>query len=670
MEQKLSVRISEPFRTTLREMYEISSSNSDVRGLVGDLYNYSGQQDMTFIDKTTKNDTVSFFPVAKSKDIDLSSEFDIWTKCRNEIKIGRMVKKFFGDRYSDKTYEGFVNLYKSAVDKTSKSELFELVSGKDITHWYHQDRYVKGGGTLNGSCMRGASVLEMYEKNPDKVKMLILKSPIDKNLILGRALIWEVDEPKITFMDRIYTVVDSDIEVFKAYAREMGWYCKYHQKYGSDTGFVSPDGKVNMQDMVVYINNQKYEKYPYLDTLRYFNKKDSFLTNKEENSKNLRILVHTDGTAQNDRVRDQNTGNNIYIEDAVYCEFDGAYCHVDTAIWIDTRNFHVLPKSAVQSKFYNKFLLKDDTKFSKYHQDHILTKDCVTYISGNSLELYQDYCHNSVELVDFKSKKYLKKDIVMAWDGNNDVECPIWETIRASEVDGLWINDEKSDKRITNDVLILQEIRKINIGYHDLQDQITELKSNIDKGNIELVDEFQQKSNILDKIKRNKSFGLHHLENVYGKLTKEQVSEFIKSETPNRDLTESQILELKNNIRHEFRNLHSKFSMYGGYVYDISEPLMDVLYHSMMKNLSKGGLDFEHGIFRDIKDFLSNNRFSESFKMGLEDVKILTKALRYVSLNVPSIKKSNKLKDFELYFNLLPSETKTTKRPSYMEYIE
>ena len=62
-------------------------------------------------------------------------------------------------------------------------------------------------------------------QSPEVCTLVIYKSDDDTDKILGRALLWKLRDGK-RFMDRIYTANDSDVQLFKDYAKENGWYTK------------------------------------------------------------------------------------------------------------------------------------------------------------------------------------------------------------------------------------------------------------------------------------------------------------------------------------------------------------------------------------------------------------------------------------------------------------
>lgn len=202
---------------------------------------------------------------------------------RQTIRTGRGVKALLSKsdfKFTDADIEQFVNKYKSAWDKMNDIfRKFELVNGEKISYWYSYPNYETLRGTLGSSCMRDVnkSFFDIYVKNPEKCSLLILKAD-DESKIKGRVLIWKLDNPQVTFMDRIYTNNDSDIELFKQYAYKEGWYHKQHQSSSSDSNLVGKEGNKREGELVVNLTNANCDKYPYLDTLKFLNRDTGKLT--------------------------------------------------------------------------------------------------------------------------------------------------------------------------------------------------------------------------------------------------------------------------------------------------------------------------------------------------------------------------------------------------------
>lgn len=216
-----------------------------------------------------------------------SKEHPVWTKFRSEIAVGRFITKIFGNKYpanrkrddlakmsKPDDVESFVNMYIATVEAHSK--IFKLFSGDDIRKWYNCRNYFKDQGTLGGSCMKSpdkSHVFDIYAKNPDKVQILVLHPEDIRDKIIGRAIIWKLDDPEGRYlMDRIYTADDSDEYMFKEYAKRQGWLFKSSQSFGYNVGIIDPSDDSNVQrKMTVQLEKLDYDNFPYCDTLQFFN---------------------------------------------------------------------------------------------------------------------------------------------------------------------------------------------------------------------------------------------------------------------------------------------------------------------------------------------------------------------------------------------------------------
>lgn len=201
------------------------------------------------------------------------------------MNVGRFVNRLLataGVDFETKDIENFVNAFKAEYD-IRKNDIFSdfaLVSGELIRAYYNEGNYCKyGGGTLWNSCMRYPKCqgyLDIYVKNPDKVQLLVLMS---EDKIKARALVWKLDPPEPKgffgklanrfnnavhpdrfFMDRIYTIRDSDVNLFINYAKKNGWY--YKSKQISDARYIVGEDVVKCT-----LNNWNFVNYPYMDTM-------------------------------------------------------------------------------------------------------------------------------------------------------------------------------------------------------------------------------------------------------------------------------------------------------------------------------------------------------------------------------------------------------------------
>lgn len=259
--------------------------------------------DVNYLGLSDKPDTVSYLPSSKVKNA-MDNFIDPFSTeaGRVHIKIGRLVgkiltKSIIDDYIISADVEEFVNQFKSFFDNSSKK--FEIISGDDIKKSYLYTNYsLPEYGTLWKSCMRykeRQKYLKLYTDNPDVVKMLTLTR--DDNKIIARALLWEVEDlsgNKVKIMDRIYTIYDSDVILFKRWSRENGYICKYYQNAKTQLIFEVDDKEVVL-NLKVPLKNYILDYYPYLDTFQFFNIKEGIIYNNPISDHHY-SLIQSDGS--------------------------------------------------------------------------------------------------------------------------------------------------------------------------------------------------------------------------------------------------------------------------------------------------------------------------------------------------------------------------------------
>ena len=196
---------------------------------------------------------------------------------KTESGVGRFVRAFLnklGKSVNGKELEDFVDKFKKVrqLDMNALNR-FKIVSGEDIRKYYSFDTYEQNAGSLGGSCMKYAecqNYLDIYVDNPDTIQMIIFMSD-KEGLISGRALLW-TDNKGRKIMDRIYVVRTSDIHLFKEYAIVNNFYNKTEQNYKDYTPFELNGKELSEVDNIitVKVKDREYDKYPYMDTLKYF----------------------------------------------------------------------------------------------------------------------------------------------------------------------------------------------------------------------------------------------------------------------------------------------------------------------------------------------------------------------------------------------------------------
>lgn len=224
------------------------------------------------------------YNLEKLRPVDDPKLKEVWSKNRQEIKVGRAIRallKIANVDFVDKDIEDFVNKYKSTIDKINdKFRLFEVVEGETIAYWYNYRNYASQNGTLGNSCMKNVpdSYFDIYVLNPDVCKLVILKSEDDEDKIVGRAILWTISDGT-KFLDRVYTNNDSDVQLFRDWARENGIYSKFFNNSSDSSEVFDLQGqRLRLGRIVVNLKGGEYNKYPYLDTLKYFNSSSGTLS--------------------------------------------------------------------------------------------------------------------------------------------------------------------------------------------------------------------------------------------------------------------------------------------------------------------------------------------------------------------------------------------------------
>lgn len=362
-----------------------------------------------------------------------------WTcSARNNMKAGRIINKI-APFFKQAEVEKWVNSFKAEYKNVIKGIHFEIISGNYIAKYYNGKRYAYGNGSLNKSCMRHDSCEEfmrLYVQNPDKIKMLILLE--DKEHIAGRALLWKLDEPKDTwFLDRIYVREDSDVIIFKNYAKENGWLYKNNQTFNAIN--VVKNGIESFVDMKVYINGHDYKSFPYLDTLQFLDKKNNYLTNSIEDYKtnpNIIKLREINGKNSGNEFFVEDIFNNeiIPIDDSVYCYYGDGYTHKNNAIFLDEYDEFAFPSEISYSDYQKKIIAVADSVYSHCLKSFVQSSQVrIVYLDKNRTKwdymLLSDY---GIKYSDIKGTYFI-----------NDI-------LNKNKNGSMYFKDEKSNSNLEN----------------------------------------------------------------------------------------------------------------------------------------------------------------------------------------------------------------------------
>lgn len=208
---------------------------------------------------------------------------------KQKMKLGRILngiwKTIIGSSSYDESYyiERVINDYKSWNYNKNDFD-FKYLEGNDILDGYNRNKQIYNSSNMGNSCMNDKHyILGLYTQNEDKLSLLVLMDKSGK--IHGRALVWELDNPSLTYMDRIYVSKDSIENIFVKYARDHNMiyrtsgYDEYFQVF-----IPKGDGKYEKKcntkyKMSVKLKTRGLKYFPFMDSLN-IKTKNGILTNK------------------------------------------------------------------------------------------------------------------------------------------------------------------------------------------------------------------------------------------------------------------------------------------------------------------------------------------------------------------------------------------------------
>jgi len=330
------------------------------------------------------------------------TEHNVFQKARNSVKIGKFVNKVLPTKHADKDVEEFVNKFKATIENTG--ERFEIVEGDDIAFWYKSENYAERRGTLGSSCMsEKRNIFHIYTKNPEVCRMLILK---EDDKILGRALIWKLNTIKVHgmeldnieyFMDRQYTIKDSDVEKFRNYAKEhKNWVTKASNNHHSFEPILIGDETKNAT-MTVKLKKVEggeedydYGKYPYLDTFRRYDPKTGILINDDEqgsDEEGCYILEDTHGGRTLIEGGYWSEWHDCMIpeDEAIRSDVYGDWLYRECSVTVErgsrTGVYHQDDDYIVYDEQLEEYIHQDDAVYSEAHSSYIYDGTAVKVIT-------------------------------------------------------------------------------------------------------------------------------------------------------------------------------------------------------------------------------------------------------------------------------------------------
>jgi len=402
------VFISDKFLTIIREILKKRERMDENIQLIYDIYvsfdNARYSDIITLIDTTDKNDRISYTQsnrlVKYCKDNNINSEYidkrldKYWNIPRTpNYSFGRWVRHYLKDvlnlTFNDKDVEELVNDYKSIYDIIfSNNYEFKLVKGEEIRENYLVKNYLLESGQLGNSCMRYEKCqkyLNIYIENPNVCSLLVMKSG-DK--VKGRALVWKLEDGK-TFMDRVYTIYDSDVKLFENWA---------------STNNIDLSRSSFTSNISVKLEKSNFDFYPYMDTLKYLNRDENTLSNTVlYDEKSIVKLEETTGhfteMAGDDSVWSHRDNCYYNEEDARYCSDIDDYLHYDDTTYLDYKDEYVSNSAdIVYSEYKDGYYYLEDVYKSEYLGDFIPEDEVVTVIMNENgdtdyLTSYYDYLY-------------------------------------------------------------------------------------------------------------------------------------------------------------------------------------------------------------------------------------------------------------------------------------
>ena len=403
-------------------------------------------------------------------------DHEFWHKGRTQMGIGRWARRVIVELHKssipDSDIEQFVNQYKATFDGDDVN--FEIVKGEDIRKYYLESNYETSRGQLGNSCMRYMRCqpyLDIYVKNPEVCSLLILRSDKEPEKIKGRALLWKLETGE-GFQDRIYTINDSDRELFEDWGIKNGYKKNYDNTHSI---------------MYVQLGKYSYSQFPYMDTFLAYSPTEYKLSNDESlwPERGYWHIQHTDGSYRSDDVV-WSEWHDDYIsrENAVYCSNIDGYVNRDSANYLSYKDEWAVPNDDIcYSEYFDEWYYNEDTVYSEMMSDVLYnkSKDVIKVLIEDD---EYDYC------VKLRSDLYIEEDGEY-YSREKSIRDPFTKKLKFANSDYIKELDDKlmsefgieknSDTLSTNGVpkrSVIEEVRE------DLKVRLIKLKFSDDIKNM------------------------------------------------------------------------------------------------------------------------------------------------------------------------------------------
>ena len=368
-----------------------------------------------------------------------------------EMKIQKLLSYLGAELTDIKGYDVEDFMSKLVIANTSN---MKIVDGEDIKKFYHcqmydvakADDYGGGNGTM-GSCMQHARTngyFEIYIKNPNQVKMVILMNP-DNGKIRGRALIWKLDDGDL-YMDRVYVTNNE--------------YRKEFENFKEEKGMAKNVGEVTLE------HGGEYEFYPYMDNLVYYTPSSGELSYTNHGEEGTLELISTNGGHSDGREYSELYEEHLDEGEAYYVESLGDWVNLELYMVSDNDgNFGYYDEDypeksemllITHGEYKNTYIKKDEEEaypltYDIYGEDAIAHIDDHAQTYGEFDGMYRgvDILHDdSIEITcgTFEGEYAYKKDenlvYVIGLDSDDDP---------SDEMVGVWDDDSGIELLVDKD---------------------------------------------------------------------------------------------------------------------------------------------------------------------------------------------------------------------------
>lgn len=344
-----------------------------------------GQGAVDFFKGTSSSPDYQYKPeeARKSNDAMAVDKHQPYIKSRNPVKLGKFVNNLLPDKYNERERESFVNKFKARLE--AAAEKFIIVNGDDFNFYYWHENYKEKKGTLGNSCMSDEQdIFDIYVENTDVCRLLVL---LEDGLVIGRAVIWKLSSISQGldveyFVDRQYTIKDSDVDKFRDYANKEGWAYKDVNSHSSFSGIIYKGSSYNV-DMEVEVIAKRYDNYPYMDTFRSYEYSSGTLINESrDDDRDYYLLDDTEG-GYTDGSR-------------VYSDYEQEEIDRDDAVWSEPLDSWISDYDSVEVERASSYRDKGwypsghrDIRYDGWNEEHIHVDDA-KYSEEYGYDIYYD----------------------------------------------------------------------------------------------------------------------------------------------------------------------------------------------------------------------------------------------------------------------------------------